>query len=199
MEIEKIREIAKYLEIDELNCRACGSLNSIDQVNIEVSHDKRDNPLGGAYCPDCSAWIKWLPLSKVERIWFRGSMHEIPSFDTSLLFWFINNDTLKTDKIRLAVLDELRIRLEKQPDKLAEVNERAERIETERKEAERADDRQLAEYLKKVRECQDKIVAEYATLDYFAMLDLEKRIKWLNRRIEKLQKSVDSRTRENAN
>lgn len=187
LDINTIIDIAEYNGITELICKACGAVEPVGSCRISQEYTKAHIPIIKAYCAHCDKFLKFLPQSKVERIWWKGSMTEVAKFETGLLMWFINNDTIKSPKIKAAVYDELRIRLEKQPEKLEIINTRAERQEQEAKEATRGNEKLLREYEAKVEEYKDRIVAEFQTLSHYHMLDLEKRIKWLNKRIDKLK------------
>ena len=86
MNREKIIEIAKYKNENELICKGCGSISKIDDVIITFN-----GPKVRADCPDCDKFIKFLSTSKAFRIWKNKAvgMVDIEKLKTDYLQWFL--------------------------------------------------------------------------------------------------------------
>ena len=98
---ETIIEINKYIGEDELSCRHCGSVSSIDEVLIEQRVKKRTTY--HASCPECSGYIKRLKQSKLARVFWKGSMIHIGEFKTGLLLWMLQVDYSKSEFVNDAI------------------------------------------------------------------------------------------------
>ena len=90
MNKEKIIEIAKFRGIDELACKKCGVVSALESITYEFN-----GPKVRADCPDCGAFIKFMPTVKSWRI-FRSAkygMVEIEKLDNGFLDWYLRTVT----------------------------------------------------------------------------------------------------------
>ena len=101
---ERVKDISRYLGIIDYPCRKCGAVNIVEEVDVEVIAGKKGNPIFRALCPDCGAFIRRMRNTKAEKIYWKGSTHEIAKLDTSLLIWMLQVGYVKNER----VIDEIR-------------------------------------------------------------------------------------------
>ena len=100
MNTEKIIEIAKFRGINELICKSCGVVSALESVSYEFN-----GPNVRANCPECGAYIKFMPTTKAWRI-FRSAkygMIEIEKLDNGFLDWYLRTVTKINPDLRLAI------------------------------------------------------------------------------------------------
>ena len=103
---ERIIDIARYLGEHELTCKKCGLIMDVSEGVIDMKAGKRGNPIFSASCPDCGAYIKRMRNSKGEKIFWRGSTHEVAKLETSLLIWMLQVGYITNERV-IAMADEL--------------------------------------------------------------------------------------------
>ena len=97
----KLREISHYIGDHELSCKICGSVSNVDNVVI-TQHKHRWK----GSCPDCDAFIKWMPTAKISLFWMKGSLHPMGDMDNGLLMWIVKKSagSLNNQKFARAIL-----------------------------------------------------------------------------------------------
>jgi len=108
--LNRIVDIAIYRGESELICTQCGSVNGLTEANVVVTTSKDYKKRYHAQCPDCLSIVKQLKSHKAERIFWRGSMVEVPKLDTSLIMWMLNNN-FNHDKHKEELFRELKARM----------------------------------------------------------------------------------------
>lgn len=157
---ETIIDIAKYNGINEVPCRSCGSINDIE--NTIIRHEAKRIRCS---CPDCGTFVRWLPMSKTERIFYKGQYDEVASFDSGLLQWFLKVGYCKNLKTIRAIEAELASRVAKSAQRPpSEHVDREEQAILDKKNAIQA---QIDEVNKKIAEKQKEIVENSQNFDYF--------------------------------
>lgn len=99
MNKDKIVEIAKFRGTTELVCTKCGVISPVELLDYEFN-----GPRVRANCPDCGAYIKFMPTAKTWRIFYNAKfgLVEIEKIPTDRLTWHLKN--VKTnDDIRNAI------------------------------------------------------------------------------------------------
>ena len=109
--MDKVIEIAKYLEITELACRNCGTVAPLEEINIKPTAFNSGNVKYKAVCPECHYFIQWMPEKKIERVFFKGSMHQIAELETGLLQWMMKMPHY-SNPVKLFVAQALRGRID---------------------------------------------------------------------------------------
>ena len=164
MDRDKIIEIAKYCELNELICRKCGSITPIEEVYI------KENLY--AYCPECGKGIRQLPSSKLTRIFYKGSTHQIPSFNDNELLWILGHMKL-TARQRSEIQKEIVLRFNnnKTASKptLEEDSQQKEKIDLSAK---------IATYQNKIKSLQKELLEKSNSATYFEIESLSKRLAW---------------------
>lgn len=86
MDKEKIIEIARFRKIDELICKQCGTVNALESVSYEFN-----GPKVKALCPECGAYIRFMPTRKAWRIFKNKAVQlvEIEKIDNGYLDWYL--------------------------------------------------------------------------------------------------------------
>jgi hypothetical protein len=109
--IERIKEIAIYLNDIEFTCTKCGTINTLATIDIIQALNVRHIPYYKAMCPDCNSYIRRMKNTKAERIWYKGSMQEIAKLDTSLLMWMLSTPFTTNIRERAAITAVLKTRV----------------------------------------------------------------------------------------
>ena len=97
--MDKIKEIARYLEQEHFPCHECGAVNTLDELVIRTPEDSAGQETRyWAVCAHCNHFIQWMYDRKVDRVFWKTGMVEIGKLDTGLLMWMMNNeyDSVKT-------------------------------------------------------------------------------------------------------
>jgi uncharacterized protein YlaI len=191
---QRIIEINEYLGIKELICKKCGSLLSIREIDVETSFTKRHQPIFWALCPDCGHKIRRLRNSKVERVFWKGSMHNIADIDTSLLLWMLQVDYIKDKKLVKAVRHHLKGRIV--TNKTIEPMSIQEQRELTLKKELRALRVQLEEKEKLKGEINHSVIMNAAKWDAVRMGKEIKRINALAKKITEIQKDIKEREKQ---
>ena len=104
--MDKIKEIARYLEQEHWPCKACGAVNTLEEIGVcETAPDVHH-----AVCAHCDDIMGRMYDRKVDRVFWKTGMHEIGKLDTGLLMWMMNNE-YQDIKTRLFIAAALRSRV----------------------------------------------------------------------------------------
>jgi PIN domain nuclease of toxin-antitoxin system len=186
---DRIIEINQYLGIKELICKKCGSILDIKEINVETSFTKRHQAIFWAICPDCGAKIRRLRNSKVDRVFWRGSMHNIANLDTSLLIWMLQVGYIKEEKLKSAVEHHLKGRIVS--NKSIEPMSIQEQQEITLKKELRALKAQLEAKEQEKAEVNHSVIMNAATWDALKMGQAIKRINALAKKIVEIKKDIE--------
>ena len=185
MDIGEIKDISNYLGETDFICKSCGSISELEDVNVIESTWKNKKVHYGAHCPECAAFIRWMPTSKTERIWWKNDMVEIASMDTGLIMWLLNHGkgNIRQQKFMRKLLLERLVAPEDIPDapqitKLEELSLKANREL----------DESMEKYKNLIIEFQKKIIDNFGSADSIQMSVWEGYIKAWKRKLENLKK-----------
>ena len=96
---------------------------------LTTKQDKRGKLLVSITCPGCNSFVKWASTSKIDRIYWQGSMIELGKLDNGLLMWLMNNK-YGSKKDQANVIKELKARMNGAPAPKAVEDVEAEQIMT---------------------------------------------------------------------
>ena len=90
MNKDRIIEIARFRGIADLACKSCGVVSALESIVYEFN-----GPRVKASCPDCGAYIKFMPTTKSWRIFKNKTegLVEIEKIDNGYLDWALKNRT----------------------------------------------------------------------------------------------------------
>lgn len=108
---ERLQQIAEYNKEEDQICKACGSIFTLTAEMLATKQDKRGKLLVSVTCPECNSFVKWASTSKIDRIYWKGSMEELGKMDNSLLMWLMNNK-YGSKKDQANVIKALKARME---------------------------------------------------------------------------------------
>ena len=91
---EKVVVIAKHRGEEELACKRCGCVSSVEDCTY-----KENNARVRADCPECGAFIKFMRQSVVSRLFDFTSrkMELITEISSGILAWYLQKGKLKPD------------------------------------------------------------------------------------------------------
>ena len=184
----RVREISKYIGVIDYACKKCGAVTHVDLIDVKYKAGKRGNPIISAYCPDCGAYIKRMRNSKQERIFWKGSMHNIQEFDISLLMWMLQIDYIKDSNTLKAVKQYLtgKIVTNKTIEPMSVTEQR---IITTKKEIKSLRDKQ-GELIKSKDELNHVIIMDSHSWDAMKTGVIMKKMAWYKREINSIAKDI---------
>lgn len=102
MNREKILEIAEFRGIKELICKKCGVVSEVAAAEMVFN-----GPKVRANCPECGAYIRFLPTRAVWQIFMNQKMGmvEIEKIDNHWLNWALRNRADVKEDLRAAILE----------------------------------------------------------------------------------------------
>ena len=183
MDNNSIVEIAKYRGINELACKSCGAVNPIEAIvivdTIQSNHIKKY----GAYCPECEAWIKWLPSHKAWRIFknAREGMTEIEKIDNGYLTWYLRAVEKIQPDLRAAIEELMERRISESG--LGAVQDAPENFKPE-------EAAQVAELIRKKKEDIKELIKSTTDLDATATDTVIRKLKLVNKSIKELERRL---------
>ena len=188
---ERVKDIARYLGEHELSCKKCGLVMDVEECDIEMKVGKRGNPLFSAYCPDCGAYIKRMRNTKTEKIFWRGSTHEVAKLETSLLIWMLQVGYITNERVINAVRHHLKGRIV--TNKTIEPMSISEQKEITLKKEIRGLKIKLGEDVKKRELYNHEMLMNAATWDAVQMGKFMTGMKTINKRIAETEKDIKAK------
>ena len=193
---EKLIDIQNFIGLKEYTCIKCGCVNSWHKVAIDtIIFKNTKKPNYRPVCPDCESNGSFMLQSKVERIWWKGSMTDIASFDSKLLAWMLEKNYFgaKAPRIRECIITVLENRLFS-PEVIKDIVMTG----TESKMLTKMNDirNDIRDHENIVSEVRQDLIDNSATLDYFEIQRLSKIVKTRTRRIESARKLLAKLTKE---
>ncbi len=85
----RLKDIAQYIGLTSFPCKACGCINTLDEVIVHQEKDSEGRVLYKAFCGHCDNYMLNMPTAKIKRLWWKGEMQEIAKLDTGLLLWML--------------------------------------------------------------------------------------------------------------
>ncbi len=87
--IKRLKDIATYIQLTSFPCKACGCVNTLDEVIVRPCKNNLLVTVYKAFCAHCDSYIMLMPTAKIKRLWWKGEMQEIAKLDTGLLMWML--------------------------------------------------------------------------------------------------------------
>ena len=179
----RIIEIARYVEETEIPCRSCGCVNEINEIKIVPKQYKVVRYQG--LCNHCGTFIKFMPVEKIERIYWKGVMCQISEFETSLLQWMINKKKYGP-KISKYINLELKGRMGKISKKDIPIDNKLYYSYIKNY----AMEDELHEIIQEISDLQNHVIVKSHELDYFEINRIQKRISALRKKELKLRLEI---------
>ena len=93
---DRVIEIYRFREGDDLTCNRCGVIDDIETFEIYEQLSSTGVLMARCDCSQCGKYIQYLPMSKLPRFWNcekgkDGRAVNAPELTDGLLIWYATN------------------------------------------------------------------------------------------------------------